>query len=77
MAIMYGKPRFATIETEKDSHFVTLEKDDYMKVIHEADERKVSEELKTLKQFSILSCLTRITLHKMYYQMQIIKYKRG
>jgi hypothetical protein len=46
-------------------------------VIGEIEEKKMNEEVKFIKQFHIFSFLTRITLHKMYYSLKIIKLKRG
>lgn len=38
LALMYGKARFATVEVgETNSHFALLSKEDYLKVILEAD----------------------------------------
>lgn len=64
---MYQKPRFASVETKDECHFLTLEKDDYNRVIGEIEERRVAEEIRNLRKFSILQFLTRITLHKLYY----------
>ncbi|CDW81320.1 UNKNOWN [Stylonychia lemnae] len=77
LALMYGKNRSATIETAEDTHFVTLEKKDYKKVLMEADEKKMTEELKYIRQFAILGQMTRITLHKLYLEINIMKFKRG
>ena len=74
---MYGKNRSATIETAEDTHFVTLEKKDYKRVLMEADEKKMTDELKYIRQFAILGQMTRITLHKLYLEINIMKFKRG
>lgn len=54
-----------------------LEKEDYNKIVLDIENKRVTEELKNLRRFSIFSYLTRQTLHKMYYQMNVKKYLRG
>jgi len=76
LALMYNKARFATVETYTDTHFVVLSKEDYQRVIQEADEKKMSEEIKFMRQFSILGQMTKISLHKLYFSMKIMRFKR-
>ena len=76
---MYNKTRFATIDTfdTDGAIFATLEKEEYLRVVLKADEKKMAEEIRIMKQFPILNMLTRISLHKLYLQMKIVKLKRG
>eukprot|EP00347_Sterkiella_histriomuscorum_P006060 403354217 len=77
MALLYNRPRFATIETETDTHFLTLDQKEFDILIKEVQEKQMNEELKTIKKFPIFGQLTKLTLHKLYLYIKIVKLKRG
>jgi len=77
LALIYSRPRSATIEVASDVILISLEKEAYQRIIQDHEEKKVSEEIKFIKQFHIFSYLSRISLHKVFCNVKKRKFTRG
>lgn len=84
LALLYSKPRMATIKCIERSHFVVLTKDDYNGAIAEIERRKTNEKINFIKMLPVFAKLSRTQLTRYTYNLkdvQIIKdsflYKEG
>jgi len=76
-ALLTSKPRSATIQTIEPTHFAVLDKADYQKAMGDLHKQKVDAKVALLRQFPILDCLTRISLHKLYMCSSLTQFKKG
>ena len=59
LALLYSKPRMATIKCIERSHFIVLSKADYNGAIAEIERRKTNEKINFIKMLPVFSKLSR------------------
>jgi len=69
IALVDDKPRNATIICLEDTHFATLEKEDFIKVEGKNLRKKYAKDVEFLSKFTFLEDLTRKTKQKICYPM--------
>ena len=67
LALIKGQPRAATIKCLTDSHFVVLNKEDYLKILGKNEKKKLEELVKFLVGIPLFSVWSKKKLQKFSY----------
>ena len=76
LALLYNKPRAATIRCLTDCHFAVLDKTDYAKTIAKAHESKLSHQVDFLLSLPMFKSWTRGSMQKLTYYFKEKTYTR-
>ena len=63
LALIYDKPRMATIKCVERSHFIVLTKQEYNTAINEIDRRKTNDLINFIKMLPVFKKLSRSKLN--------------
>ena len=77
LAIIKDQPRSATVQCTQPTHFATLYKNDYLRILGQMSSRRLEELINFFNSLPIFEGWTKRNLIKLTYYFRTVKYKRN